>query len=787
MSNKILVQTQNFFVDTAKPAIGECRNATFVLPQGLMDCADHQDMTLVLNSFSMAKNWYRVNQLNNVFYIVGLSDGTKPNRTVDSVRVELIPGDYQFFEPNAFLTPAQFSKSLGNQLEFQIQRSLQIAHNTGVKSFKTTAHFNALTKRYVIEINTSGFHHPYANGMKLVCFTINASVPIDQGSIINSILNTPAVQADEQLYATGESLGLPTATPSAPLQWGLWSEFSPPNPGNPTWTPTTGDVITWNVGGKYYHSTIVSAEGGLSITVALQLSIASFGTGAKPTDLELPIGTKIDFHRLLNDDPVDVHPGSTERAVNFAKDGTAALIINDDYPAFFAGDNNNIFHGYSMRDTTTATGATFTEPLQADKTWFPNTGTGATTPILFAEMSGVDAETIPTGTALTVFQEVGMTFATATTLEVTDTASNIYFFKNASLAEGPTWSGSPGSLPTNLTISSATYATDPKKITLTLSGNHGQTLGTSNNIEFRSTNDIDPTFLQKYGKVFIQPTITNNLVNHTLSWTGMPTDAEHPKVITQADGMPVIGVNKSTILTTNFWDPDNVTDRDRWVQISKGSTVLSRGRNVVGGVNRSLNQFQSTWEVLGGCYEDRGVLPGNDATDEFENLRPMFPMTSDGTADTTKYGFGFTAPFNACLQPEENIYLRTNLNSANFQTPGFDTGLQTNVAQSQILAKIPLMNPTFAGVYEYTFNTADPPVADVSSVYQYERPYEIIYYSDNGNNKYSIMMSQKRTTQIRLFVTDKYGRLIPEMSAEQINCGALSFAASLRIDIHERM
>ncbi len=787
MSNKILVQTQNFFVDTAKPAIGECRNATFVLPQGLMDCADHQDMTLVLNSFSMAKNWYRVNQLNNVFYIVGLSKGGKPDRTVDSVRVELTPGDYQFFEPNAFLTPAQFSKSLGNQLEFQIQRSLQVAHNTGVKSFKTTVSFNALTKRYVVDINTSAFHDPYANGMKLVCFTINASVPIDQGSIIDSILNTPTVQADERVYGTGVSTDLPLTVPAPATD--LWqidfNKFVIPGK-----IVKQGDVITWNVGDKYYHSSIVTAEPNFQgqNTIRLQLSISSFGTGVAPTAAELPVGTEVDFHKLLTDDAVDVHPGSTERAVNFAVSGTAALIINNDYPGYFAGDNNNIFHGYQLRNTIDGTGATFTTTLFADKTWFPNAGTDAgdvpiPTPILFAEISGANPQTIASGTALTVFQEVEMTFATANTMTVKDTTANIYFFTNASLGEGPGFTGSPGSL--GQTITSVEYTAN--LITLTLSGNHNQT-GTDGFIEFRSTNNIDPTFLQKYGKVFLQPTVrADSLLGHTLSWTGMPTNAEHPSVITQADGYPVGGVNQATILTTNFWDPDNVTDRSRWVQISNGSTVLSRGRDVVGGVNRSLNQFQSTWEVLGGCYEDRGAAAGTDSTDQFESLRPMFPMTSDGTQGTSKFFFGFSAPFNACLQPEENIYLRTNLNNANFQTPGFDTGTQTNVAQSQILAKIPLMNPTFAGVYEYTFNTADPPVAGVSSVYQYERPYEIIYYSDNGNNKYSIMMSQKRTTQIRLFVTDKYGRLIPEMSAEQINCGALSFAASLRIDIHERM
>jgi hypothetical protein len=184
--------------------------------------------------------------------------------------------------------------------------------------------------------------------------------------------------------------------------------------------------------------------------------------------------------------------------------------------------------------------------------------------------------------------------------------------------------------------------------------------------------------------------------------------------------------------------------------------------------------FNNTFEMMGGCYEKRDVLEGTEP-EQLEQLTSMYNVTQVGLLYT------FEGLFNATLQTEENIYLRTNLHSSSYQTAGFDSGstLYPNIVSSQILAKIPLNNPVFAFVKE----TKDS--AEVGE-FNYERPYELVKYSDNGNNMYSILLESKAVSTLRLFVTDSYGRLIPEISLAQIACNAMSFTASLRIDVFEK-
>ena len=131
----------------------------------------------------------------------------------------------------------------------------------------------------------------------------------------------------------------------------------------------------------------------------------------------------------------------------------------------------------------------------------------------------------------------------------------------------------------------------------------------------------------------------------------------------------------------------------------------------------------------------------------------------------------------------ENLYLRTSLNSMNFQSPGFDSGAQLNIASSQVLAKIPIGNTVFAGVNEVGKTAAGQ--IEVVGKYMTDKPGYTIYYTDNGAHNYSIILNTKSTRQIRLFLTDKYGRLLPAVSKEQVHCGMLAFTASLRIDIFE--
>ena len=327
MSNKILVQTQNFFVDTSTPEIGECRNATFVLPQGLMDCEESQEMRLTLNAFSMRNNWHRINQNNQVYFIVG-------KNAVTSTRVQLGDGNYEMFSRSKVLgTPLNRpNQSLGNNIEFGIQQSLQRTHNSPATSFATTVDWDPISGKYQITIDTSARKSGYAGGLKLVCFTIQQGAVIDQGNLTYAILNTP------------HHLGLVPAQPNAD-QWiiymvakasanlahdtaaGTWSvnvvdvdDAKPPTPVN-GFQILQGDYIQWSAGDPQvsYHSEVHSYEVLADKTAAnVTCTIASFSGAAGSTGPSTAqiIGKDVRFLRDGGSDFIAVL-GTTNRQVQF--------------------------------------------------------------------------------------------------------------------------------------------------------------------------------------------------------------------------------------------------------------------------------------------------------------------------------------------------------------------------------------------------------------------------------------------------------------------------------------
>ena len=206
--------------------------------------------------------------------------------------------------------------------------------------------------------------------------------------------------------------------------------------------------------------------------------------------------------------------------------------------------------------------------------------------------------------------------------------------------------------------------------------------------------------------------------------------------------------------------------------------------------DRSIYAFQNSYELYGGCYEDRSYPGGAVSFDgQFSVLKRLFvPGTKVGVKQS------FTGSYNATLQTEENLYLRTDLHSSSYQTAGFDTGSSRypQIVSSQILAKIPLNNPTFANttttVNQTGVSNETPAVTTTytgTDVTTYERPYENLYYVDNGNDMYSILLESKKVNNIRLYITDSFGRLWPAISQAQIDCGKLNFTASLRVDVFQ--
>lgn len=894
MSNKILVQTQNFFVDTSKPEIGECRNATFVLPQGLMDCDESQEMRLTLNAFSMRNNWYRINQNNQVYFIVG-KDGSTPPVFV-STRVQLGAGNYELFSQSDVIgTPAtRTSQSLGNNIEFGIERALQRTHNAGTNNFKTTATWDPVSGKYLISIDTSAAKSQYIGGLKLVCFTIQQGTVIDQGNLTYAILNTPhhlgfvppkPTNVDSWIdYMNANASG--TLTNGTNWSIGCVNANDPkkapvPKPG---FAVTAGDFIGWFNDNKYYTSEIVSyAVSGTVGTVTC--TGASFKAGSTgPTSAQIS-GAHIGFWRNGGSSFIDVN-GTTNHQVKFATStpSTTAGWVNaaantegiiPGQQIDFPNDSGYSISGNHVKTdlggTLDATHFVMEEPYDidfvtsgyADMHLFhtvPTTGVNAVgakynqlnvpssdntkfiTPgmvvtstdaglpagttvssilsqiVSLSQASTFNAQTLnlssatPVTAGETVTQGITLTLSAAAsftagaavdqgtgtntgtvTANTTSSVEVVVTVTGGTFTTGSVLIGGVSHTISSLVDNVGTVRADSTGTAVVANVTSGAFVAGSALIDGSAvtvstvaayTEAFAYTFTtvltatsQESNTIWLTSELTAaeklSVVNTTVTWSGKPVNSEHVIVDSVAEyGSPA----KSRVIT------------DQTEEVPIGSSILFRPSNSGDNPTVQRDSFQSTFEVLGGCYEDRGKIPGADASAQFDNMHSMMQVTAPVAPDTTYICEAF---YPATLQSEENVYLRTDVNSTAFQTPGFDTGVQRNVASSQILAKIPLNNPTFAAVNEWHLvpQATGPPIVPahsaIESVYLYERPFEVIYFTDNGNNEYSVMLSSKKISHIRLFVTDKFGRLIPSVSQQQIDCGGLSFTASLRVDIFE--
>ena len=182
--------------------------------------------------------------------------------------------------------------------------------------------------------------------------------------------------------------------------------------------------------------------------------------------------------------------------------------------------------------------------------------------------------------------------------------------------------------------------------------------------------------------------------------------------------------------------------------------------------------FQDTHILLGGCKEVRN---------EVSSVQALTPLLNR-TADTPGGTVSFVGYYNMNLSTESNLYLRTDLQSTSYQTAGFDTGdsLFPYIVSSAILAKIPIQPQQHAWYEEY-----NPEQNDITGVVNFEADTDVIRFKDNGNNIFSILMTSKGVSSMRLYITDSYGRPIPEISEQQLNCDAMPFTTSLRVDVFE--
>lgn len=816
---KSIVATQNFFIDTTNPQAGTCQDATFILPQGLLDCAEHQEMRITLNSFSMPKNWYNINQNNSTFYIVGLE-----GETVTATKVVVNHGHYQYFGnviPVLDDDPASKARifSLADNIEYSIKVALAATHNTTVDHITCTVRYSHQSGLFHFVIDLP--YNNYNDGIKLVTFTIPSRQQADPANIVSSILNTPTGSHSSRIVNAKPILSKGAMT-FANNQYQFYINTPPASS-----TPSEGDIVEWSHtspgAGKvtFWLKTLTIITAGPTVLVTCKNHGGALNTS------DMPSGSQLTFIRDGSSDFTEAE-GSTLFALNFVDvpRGTGAgTTVNTlfnfvDYEAFvnFRGQTEvapqktfNLLEGYTLdgisdasisvdvagflnfnkdvdgRPLTTSTDAPVLRTIEMDQNTAIAEGDdfslSVTVPDAAIQVSG--ASRVDGVTLLATQIEYDLFDATAGTI-------------NGAVFKGQSCIAYPNLFVQDVQIRQYTAGgTTQYACTVTFTTSHGNA---TTNYNFASEittgriNNIEDTH-QNYWKVLVPTVLPSTVEADSIVWNnhyhfngGSTEVTPIVDTVIPTSSLPFFTTGQ-TLLDSQFGNGTSVDDASRrnWFRIGgMGSVgvndqILLRTLSTSSDNNFNQNAFQSFYEVAGGCFEGRAEVPGATASEQFRNLQKMFAHSITGAAGNKVYTG--EAHYPATLQTMENLYLRTSLNSMNFQSPGFDTGAQQNIASSQVLAKIPVGNTNFAGVSQIAKTDAGD--IEVVGKYMNDVPYYTIYYTDNGANNYSILLSQKRTSQLRLFLTDKYGRLLPAVSQAQINCGQLAFTASLRIDIFE--
>lgn len=121
------------------------------------------------------------------------------------------------------------------------------------------------------------------------------------------------------------------------------------------------------------------------------------------------------------------------------------------------------------------------------------------------------------------------------------------------------------------------------------------------------------------------------------------------------------------------------------------------------------------------------------------------------------------SPYVGALNTIETIFLRSSLQTNNYQSYGFERNLpnQSGLTPTTIFARIPL-----------------------SRAY-YNDEFEIIQFEDT-NDLFSILLQQTQLSDMLFEITDHAGRRLQEVSVGQANDGNLAFKLSFRWEVVEQ-
>jgi hypothetical protein len=160
------------------------------------------------------------------------------------------------------------------------------------------------------------------------------------------------------------------------------------------------------------------------------------------------------------------------------------------------------------------------------------------------------------------------------------------------------------------------------------------------------------------------------------------------------------------------------------------------------------------------------ILGGKRTTNGWDGVTPNNAFVDANTVDApAKVGNGdHFSKYVGALNSIEAIYLRTFIQSNNFQSLSFDGGTnpnQTALVSTNIFARIPISRATYDDVFE------------------------IIQYEDYNDN-FSMLLQQAHLSDMTFLLTDHASRPLAEVAQGQSADGNLSFKISFRWSIIEQ-
>jgi len=145
------------------------------------------------------------------------------------------------------------------------------------------------------------------------------------------------------------------------------------------------------------------------------------------------------------------------------------------------------------------------------------------------------------------------------------------------------------------------------------------------------------------------------------------------------------------------------------------------------------------------------------------------PTRDNFTVPVNAFGVGsvglnpMITPYVGSLNTIETIFLRTSLQTNNYQSYGFERNLpnQNGLTPTTIFARIPLSRA------------------------HYDDTFEIIQFEDT-NDLFSILLQQTQLSDMLFTITDHAGRPLQEVAVGQADDGNLSFKMSFRWEVVEQ-